>query len=355
MKIVAVRSYLKNMALTKPYTIAYNTFTNVSIAFLEIELANGVIGYGTGSPAEEVVGETTLETYTNLQSDFIKQLVGRDIQSFQQIIFETNKHFYHKPGTIAAVDLALHDAFCKFIGCSVAQYYGQKIKALPTSVTIGIKNVQDTLAEAAGYKDLGFKILKVKTGLAVEEDIERVIKLKEKFGNHFKTRVDANQGYTLQDLQKFIAATRHADLELIEQPMKVGTELELLGLSWADRKLIAADESLKDSQAALQFASNDKPFGIYNIKLMKCGGLMGALGIATIAGNADIDLFWGCNDESILSITAALHFAYSCPHTKYIDLDGSFDLAEDIVTGGFTLVDGEMLINHKIGFGCELS
>jgi L-alanine-DL-glutamate epimerase-like enolase superfamily enzyme len=56
MKIVAVRAYLKKMALKKPYTIAYNTFSDVSLAFLEIELANGMIGYGSGSPAEEVVG-----------------------------------------------------------------------------------------------------------------------------------------------------------------------------------------------------------------------------------------------------------------------------------------------------------
>ena len=62
--------------------------------------------------------------------------------------------------------------------------------------------------------------------------------------------------------------------------------------------------------------------------------------IAIIAQNASIDLFWGCNDESIISITAALHAAYSCPNTKYIDLDGSFDLAEDLVTGGFKIENG---------------
>jgi L-alanine-DL-glutamate epimerase-like enolase superfamily enzyme len=101
-------------------------------------------------------------------------------------------------------------------------------------------------------------------------------------------------------------------------------------------------------------ASNEKPFGIYNIKLMKCGGLVGALGIANIAYNAAIDLFWGCNDESIISITAALHVAYACPNTKYIDLDGSFDLAEDLVKGGFEIVDGAMQINHAPGFGFTL-
>lgn len=354
MKIVAVRSYLKNMALTKPYTIAYNTFSDVSLAFFEVELENGIIGYGSGSPAEDVVGETTQQTAVNLASEFVQNFVGRDIRQFQQLVFETIHHFPHLPGTQAAIDIALHDAFGKLIGISVTEFYGQKIKSLPTSVTIGIKNVEETLAEAKDYKALGFKILKVKTGLDVKEDIERVVKLKEQFGNHFKIRVDANQGYTLQDLKQFITATQGKDLELIEQPMPVGTEKELLSLSWAERKLLAADESLKDPQAALMLASNEKPFGIYNIKLMKCGGLVGALGIANIAQNANIDLFWGCNDESIISITAALHVAYACPNTKYIDLDGSLDLAEDLVTGGFKIVDGEMEINHSPGLGFTL-
>ena len=355
MKIVAVRSYLKNMALTKPYTIAYNTFSDVRLAFFEVELENGIIGYGSGSPAEEVVGETTEQTAANLQTEYVHAFVGKDIRQFQQIIFETIQHFPHLPGTQAAIDIALHDAFAKFIGISVANYYGQKIKPLPTSVTIGIKNVTETLEEAAGYKALGFKILKVKTGLNVDEDIERVIKLKEQFGNQFKIRVDANQGYRIADLKKFIEATKHQGLELIEQPMQVGAEKELLVLDKSDRKLLTADESLKNPQAALQFASNEKPFGIYNIKLMKCGGLVGALGIANIAQNADIDLFWGCNDESIISITAALHVAYACPNTKYIDLDGSLDLAEDLVKGGFEIVDGIMQITDAPGFGFNIN
>jgi L-alanine-DL-glutamate epimerase-like enolase superfamily enzyme len=140
-------------------------------------------------------------------------------------------------------------------------------------------------------------------------------------------------------------------LELIEQPLPVGQEQDLLVLSAKQRKILTADEALKDSQAALQLAAGDHAFGIYNIKLMKCGGLIGAKEIATIAQNAGIDLFWGCNDESIISITAALHIAYACPNTKYIDLDGSFDLMEDLVTGGFEVKDGCLVIKNAAGFG----
>ena len=351
MKIVAVRAYLKKMALKKPYTIAYNTFTDVALAFLEIELANGMIGYGSGSPAEEVVGETTEQTVANLNTSFVANLVGRDIRHFQQIIFESNLQFPHLPGTLAAIDIALHDAFGKYLGVSIASFYGQKMNALPTSMTIGIKGLDATLEEAKEYAAMGFKVFKVKTGLDLQEDIERIKALYTHFGKDYTIRVDANQGYDLEQLKLFLKATASYPLELIEQPLPVGKEQALLELSSAERKCLTVDEALKDPQAALHLAAGEHAFGIYNIKLMKCGGLLGAKEIAAIAEHAGIDLFWGCNDESIISITAALHIAYACPNTKYIDLDGSFDLMEDLVTGGFKVQDGCLVINNAPGFG----
>lgn len=353
MKIKSVIPYLKKLALTKPYTIAYNTFYDVELVFLEIELENGIIGLGSASPAEEVIGENSEQTLQNLQSEFVQGLVGRDIRHFRQIIFETHQYFPLLAGTQAAIDLALHDAFGKFLGIPIVDFYGQKIKYLPTSVTIGIMDVNETLEEAKNYAQLGFKVLKVKTGIDVEEDIERVIRLHEIYKNNLKIRVDANQGYTFEELKFFLAKTAKTNLELIEQPLKVGQESELFALNSEECKLIAADESLKNAKAALAFSTIHQPFGIFNIKLMKCGGILGALEIANIAQQANIDLFWGCNDESIVSITAALHIAYSCQNTRYLDLDGSFDLAEDLVTSGFRLEDGCLKINHKAGFGYE--
>ena len=96
-----------------------------------------------------------------------------------------------------------------------------------------------------------------------------------------------------------------------------------------------------------------KAAAIFNIKLMKWGGVSQALKIADIALHEGIDLFWGCNDESIVSITAALHAAFACSNTKYIDLDGSFDLAQDVVKGGFILKDGFMMCSDKPGLGVE--
>ncbi|QDK79953.1 dipeptide epimerase [Spirosoma sp. KCTC 42546] len=351
MRINAIRAYCRDLTLTKPYTIAYQTISTVENVFLEIELVHGIVGIGASNPSPEVVGESPDQVLQNLQSEWVNSLVGRDIRLFNSLIDEARHQFPNAPGTLAALDIALHDAFGQYLGVPIVQFYGQKIRSMPTSVTIGIMNLADTLAEAAAFYQQGFRVLKVKTGLNVDGDIERIVKLREIYGKNLTIRVDANQGYSLADLQKFLAATRFVDVELVEQPLPVGQELELLALPDETRRLLAADESLKGHKAALKLAHQPQPFGIYNIKLMKCGGIRAALAIAIIAKPANISLFWGCNDESRVSIAAALHVAFACSNTRYIDLDGSLDLAEDIVTGGFILKDGLMRPTNEPGLG----
>ena len=351
MKIKSIHAYRKDLELTKPYTVAYQTYTSAENAFLEIQLENGICGIGAAAEGEFVIGERMEDTITNLQSEKLMNWVGRDIRQFQSLIIESNNLFPEYSATRAAIDIALHDAFCKFLNIPVVDFYGREHRSLPTSVTIGICDVDKTLEEARKYKNLGFKILKVKTGHDVELDIERCIKLREEFGGYFKIRVDANQGYDQEATIKFCKATDNIKLELIEQPMPVGREREMNDLPVEVRKIMACDESLKNSKSAFELASNPQTCGIFNIKLMKCGGLKGAFDIAGIAEVADIDLFWGCFDESIVSISAALHAAFSCPNTRYLDLDGSLDLAEDIVKGGFEIHEGMMSIVNGPGFG----
>lgn len=351
MKIHSIQTWQEKLPLTKPYTIAYKTIADTELIFAEVILENGITGIGAANPFPEVVGETAEITVANLQSDFIQSFQGRNIFNFQQLIDETAEQFPNRPGTLAAIDIALHDAFCKHLEIPVVDFYGKKIEPLPTSITIGIKETKEMIEEAKGYHALGFRILKIKTGSNVEEDIERVHLLKETFGDTFLIRVDANQGYNLENLQKFISAAKDT-VELIEQPIKKGSEKILQQLSDEDRKILAADESLLNAADASILSHQLQPFGIYNIKLMKCGGIKAAKEIATIAKHAGINLFWGCNDESIISITAALHAAYSCSNTKYIDLDGSFDISKDVVEGGFVLKDGYMYPNGLPGLGC---
>lgn len=352
MKIKDIQVFSKNLKLTKPYTISYKTISEVENVFLILTLENGLTGIGAANPDKEVVGESPTETLKNCQSPFFQTFIGKDIRQFRNLIWQVHTTFPNKPGTQALWDIALHDAFGKYLNIPVVDIYGRQKRAMPTSVTIGIMDVENTLHEAEEYHKMGFKTLKVKTGQNPEMDIERVLKIHEKYKD-VTIRVDANQGYNKDALLKFYKSTEVIPIEIIEQPLPVGSETQLADLYPILRKKLVADESLKNAQSAIQFAAQPQLFGVYNIKLMKCGGLLGAFEIATIAKAAGIQLFWGCNDESIISITAALHAAFACPHTQYLDLDGSLDLAEDLVTGGFNLKDGQLSLSEKPGFGFD--
>ena len=353
MKIKSIKIWSTDLGNTKPYTIAFKTIDEVLNAFIEITLDNGVTGIGAANPSEYVTGENLDQTLAAITERNLEYLIGRDIREFHQLNFEAYLKFAKTPAAGAALDIALHDAFTKFLGIPLVQFLGQKIKSLPTSNTIGIKNVEETLKEAQEYGERGFKILKVKLGKDLTEDMERIVKLREKFGKKFVIRIDANQGYTSEQTIEFYKKTKHLDIELIEQPLPAKAIAETKKLPEEIRMIIAADESLLSAKDALELVKPPRASGIFNIKLMKCGGISQGLKIADIGLQDGVDLFWGCNDESIVSITAALHTAFACSNTKYIDLDGSLDLARDVVKGGFMLKDGVMSCSVKPGLGVE--
>ena len=354
MKIKDISFEKVDLSLTRPYKIAFKTVNSVENLILKLHLEDGSVGLGAGNPSEKVVGENLEDAMSALSEDSLSFLIGRDIRTIRQLCYEVQYAFPKNPSVRIALEIALYDAFTQYLGVPLVSFLGQKIKSLPTSITIGIKNVADTILEANEYVDRGFKILKVKLGNDLAEDIERIALIREQFGKEIVVRIDANQGYSSEHLNTFYRETKRYDLELIEQPMPAKDLESMRVLDDNVKSLIAADESLVSPDDALKLIYPDPCCGIFNIKLMKCGGISEALKIAFLAQKHNIDLMWGCNDESIISITAALHAAFACSGTKYIDLDGSLDLAKDVVEGGFILEDGMMSVNGKPGLGVSL-
>jgi L-alanine-DL-glutamate epimerase-like enolase superfamily enzyme len=351
MIITEAKAWLEKLPLKKPYTISYDTFFDTRVVMLQITLDDGTIGIGSANPFEEVVGETPEQTLNLLQNEWCSRLLGLDINHFESFIDLNSSALYKNPGTLAAIDIALHDAWARLQGKPLANLLGKVMNGLTTSVTIGIKSPEDALAEGLEYVALGFTALKIKTGMDVMADIETVIRIRAAVGKSVQLRVDANAGYDIEALLKFYAATKEADVELIEQPLPAGEEDTLRKLPKTLRRMLVADESLTDIEAAQQLCRSPLPFGVFNIKLMKCGGIRAARKIAALAQLHNIPIFWGCNDESRASIAAALHTAYSCPGTRYLDLDGYLDLERDVVKGGFRLEAGKMFLTEEYGLG----
>ncbi len=349
MIIKKITTWQENLELTRPYAIAYETVDRVENLFVLIETENGLTGIGAGSPAEDVTGESMAMSMAALEN-LDDVLTGQDIRHLRLLLRNLQSRLAGHPAAMAAADIALHDLAGKLLGRPLVDLLGRAHDALPTSVTIGIKSVDETLEEAGEHVQNGFTILKIKTGLDVEEDIARVAKVRETFGPSISIRVDANQGYSVDDYRRFVGAVGDS-VEFSEQPLKADQNGRMQSLDPALRRSAAADESLLTPADVPGLIQGPRPFGIFNIKLMKCGGIGPGMDIARMAEHAGIDLMWGCMDESAVGISAALHAALASPATRYLDLDGSLDLARDVAEGGFVLENGLLRTLDQPGLG----
>ena len=340
----------QSLGLTRPYTIAYRTITDVELFFVRLMDEDGHTGLGSASPARAVTGETADACGQGLQCG-VDLLQGEDARHLGRLTRLLRRELADTPAARAALDMALHDLMARRLGVPLVDLLGRCHQALPTSITIGIKPVEATLEEAREYMARGFTHLKVKLGHDFQEDHDRLLALRREVGPAAGIRVDANQGYSPAETLRFATIAADLNLELVEQPLPMADVETMRALPADLRRLLAADESLQSPADAMSLAGPPAACGIFNIKLMKCGGITPALEIAAMAQAAGIDLMWGCMDESAISISAALHTAYACMATRWLDLDGSLDLAEDFASGGFTLHQGLMHLNPGNGLG----
>lgn len=325
--------------LKRPYTIAYETCSDVEMAFVRFTHGK-YAGYGCASPLPEVTGESFAMCRAALEAAQVDPAEAAALLS-------------RAPAARAALDMAQHDLNAKLAGKPLVDLYGRAHDSLTTSITIGIKDtLAELLAEADEYRGRGFPLLKIKIGSQLDADIERLAKLREHCGTGVRLCVDANEGYAAHELPALFAAAGRLGIEFVEQPLARADLAALAGLAPTQRRQIALDENLHSPADAARLLES-KSCGIFNIKLMKCGGITPALDIAHLAAPHDVDLMWGCSDESVISIAAALHTAYACAATRVLDLDGHLDLARDPARGGFELCDGVMTPNGKPGLGID--
>lgn len=351
MKLSSVRTRVEQFRLAQPYEIAFRKIDAIESVIVELRSDGGLVGLGASSPEPHVTGETREACREALREEALAWLIGQDVRTLPAICRELGRRMPHAPAARAAVDIALYDLLAQRLGVPLVEMLGQAHEKMLTSITIGIKSVAETLEEASRRLKQGFRVLKVKLGRSLEEDVERLHKLREKIGSETAIRVDPNQGYRPQEVMRFVERTQALGIEFLEQPVPVSEFDALRTLPEAVRARVAADESLLNEQDALALIAPPRACGIFNIKLMKCGGVYPALRIAATAESAGVALMWGCMDESIISVSAALHAALASPATRYLDLDGSFDLERDVVSGGFVLEDGYLRTTDAPGLG----
>lgn len=301
-------------------------------------------------PDLEVTGETPDGVQSVLENDVRERIAGMDPLRVAQVLACVVEPLRERPAAMAAVDMALHDLLGHAAGMPLWVLLGGYRDSIITSVTIGILPADETVVRAKDLVARGFRALKLKGGLDVDEDIIRVRQVREVVGPEIALRFDANQGYDAAGALRFVAGTRAAQLELLEQPTPRDRPGVMAHVSEKSHLPVMADESLMTLRDAFRIASEELA-DMVNIKLMKVGGIARAGRICAVARSAGLEAMIGCMDECELAIAAGLHFALAHENVLYADLDGHLDLLNDPTRGSLLLENGVLRPTGRSGIG----
>ena len=313
MRIRSYEAVSVDLPLREGYRIAGQRITFVRNVLLRLETENGLRGYGSAAPAGDVCGESDDACLEALRGPLRKLALGAEVGPDPAPLYEEALHSAHAcPAARAALDMALWDLAAREAGVPLVRLWGGALRPLPTSVTIGICSVQDTLEAGRRWIEQGFQILKVKIGEEVELDIERLRRLRAVLGPEVTLRVDGNQGYTIEAARALLRGAADLNLEMFEQPL--------------DARDLAGMAELRRESRVL----HDR------------------------AHAAGLSLMLGCNDETRVSIAAAAHLSVALPGVVYADLDGHMDLSHDPASGGFEIRDGSLHLDDRPGLGVDV-
>ncbi len=313
-----------------------------------VKVASGdCFGVGSANPSD--VTHETRDSIETFLAKAQKKLVGTEEDDPDKLHTRLDSIAEGNTAAKAAIDIAIFDLLSKRDSKPLYAFLGGDRKKILTDMTIGIESKEVTVQKALRHYKAGFRALKIKVGLELEEDVRRIAAVRDTVGPKVELRVDANQGYTVEQAIKFCQEMNSLDVVLVEQPVKAEDLTGLKEVTLASDVPVMADESVKSILDARKLA-REGIADMFNIKLMKCAGVNSAVIINRFAEAANMLTMVGCMGEIQLSIAAGLHFALSSENVRFADLDSHFNIVDD-PTSGLRFEDGYLLAPDGPGLG----
>ncbi|MBL7743564.1 MAG: dipeptide epimerase, partial [Chitinophagaceae bacterium] len=255
----------------------------------------------------------------------------------------------------SAFDMALHDIAAQHAGVPLYEFLGGKNdKTIITDYTVSIGDPQKMAADALKIKEEGYPAIKIKLGNNGETDVIRIKAIREAVGNEIPLRIDANQGWSVEEAVQTLQSLEPYGIQHCEEPIPRWAFMHLPQVRKASPIPIMADESCGDEHDAerlIYIGACD----YLNIKLGKSGGLYKAMKMVKLAEESNIHLQVGAFMESRLAMTAFAHFALCSPIIEHYDFDTALMFTEDPVTGGIIYEkNGVVKVPEVAGLGATV-
>jgi L-alanine-DL-glutamate epimerase-like enolase superfamily enzyme len=316
---MATVTELQLFAVDLPFKVAFRhaaaARTGSESLFLRVGLDSGAEGWGEALPRAYVSGEAREGAFALLRDTILPALAGRSFRSLAEAVSFLEKcdgkappDWVHPdvPQSAAwcSVDLALLDAFGRASGEAVS-LGGQP----PTADALGGSRYSGVVSAGRGWpyavsllKVRAFRFPQVKLKLGRDGAVPAARTARRLLGRRVDLRVDANMAWDVEQALELIGQLRSVGIWSFEQPIAADDLAGLARLVAETSGQIVVDEGLTDRDSLQRFISHRACTGA-NIRISKCGGLLGAYARCREVLDAGLMLQVGCQvgESSLLS------------------------------------------------------
>ncbi len=225
MKISKLSSVVLATPLRQPIRTAIHSFERVYHVVLTVETDSGLIGNGflfAQSVPQARLFQAAIAVFEDKvlgEDPFMTEAVWQKLWKAMNFIGNSGVSIF----ALTAIDTALWDIVGKAANLPLYRLLGQHVRSMPVYASHGLwlgTATKDLPAEARGYVSQGFKILKIRVGLPrLEDDVARVMAIREAVGPDIGLICDANQGWDAATTLKFGRLVAPANLYWLEEPV----------------------------------------------------------------------------------------------------------------------------------------
>ena len=325
MKVDRIGITLFDVPLEEPFVTALRPVPKLERVLVEVETDEGLVGVGEAAPGPLVTGETQTGIADVIETMLAPGLVGEDPLRTERLVTKLDDLAGEAPTAKAAIDVALYDLKARAADMPLYRLLGGDAAdpMVEVPAILSLKPPDEMVEDVTAAVERGYREVKIKLGDDPETDVRRVRAVADAVPDDVHLKADANQGWS--DAKTALRVLRECgeQLDVIEQPL-VASDVEGL-VAVRDRSPVPVmpDESVWDATDALSLVRRGAG-DLYNIKLMKSGGLHEAGRLNAVAAANHCPTQLGSMVEGHVGTAAGAHFVLAHGNVVGNDLVGPF-------------------------------
>lgn len=366
MKIKYIESFVLSDKLKQSFYFSQWEYSERRICIVKITSDTGHVGWGEGyGPA------TVIKAGIEFLTPFVLEQNPLQTETIWSIMYRRTLDFARSGvlvSAMSAIDVALWDLKGKILEQPVHLLLGGKKRdvVIPYATgmyfTNGSKLCEVLSKEAKLYAEHGFKAMKMKVGLGIEEDIENVRIVREAIGPGIDLMIDANHAYNLREAVHLAKAVEPYNIYWFEEPISPEYYGQYAELRTKTSIPIAGGEC-EYLRFGFQTLLSSKSVDIVQPDICASGGLTEAKRIAVLASVYGVEVVphtWGTG----IAIATAAHFIANLDTIPgrlktpycYMEYDRTENsLREELTSTDMVAENGKITLSDAPGLGFELN